>query len=215
MQKIYFKRMHLDSSTEILLKDIASIRTGVVSSRKRANIDSQSIYEYKLLNLHCIRSDGKLDISSTEAFYANEKLNEDFITKPNDILIRLSAPYSSAIIEQESKNLLVPSHFAIIRLTEPSINPYFVLWQLRQKSVMRQIYRNVSGTTQFGTINSGLFADLPIKCISEKQQNSFGKLFKLTEKEQELLTRLASEKAKLNRALMAHAFINLKKRIPA
>ncbi len=200
--------MYLDSAPEILLKDIASIRTGVVTSRKRATFDSQNIYEYKLLNLHCIRNDGKLDISSAEPFYANEKLNEDFITKQNDILIRLSAPYSSAIIEQESTNLLVPSHFAIIRLTKSSINPYFVLWQLKQKNVMQLIYRNISGTTQFGTINSGLFADLPIKCISEERQNSFGKLFKLTEKEQELLTRLASEKAKLNRVLMARVFMN-------
>lgn len=200
--------MPLDSASETSLKDIASIRTGVVTSRKRATFDSQNVYEYKLLNLHCIRNDGKLDISSAEPFYANETLNEDFITKPNDILIRLSAPYSSAIVEQESTNLLVPSHFAIIRLTEPSINPYFVLWQLRQKRVMQQIYRNVSGTTQFGTINSALFADLPIKRLSEERQNSFGKLFKLAEKEQELLTRLTSEKAKLNRALMARAFMN-------
>lgn len=200
--------MPLDSASETSLKDIASIRTGVVTSRKRATFDSQNVYKYKLLNLHCIRNDGKLDISSAESFYANEKLNEDFITKQNDILIRLSAPYSSAIIEQESTNLLVPSHFTIIRLTEPSINPYFVLWQLRQKRVMQQIYRNVSGTTQFGTINSGLFADLPIKRLSEERQNSFGKLFKLAEKEQELLTRLTSEKAKLSQALMARAFMN-------
>ncbi len=200
--------MPLDSASETLLKDIASIRTGVVTSRKRATFDSQNVYEYKLLNLHCIRNNGKLDISSAESFYANEKLNEDFITKPSDILIRLSAPYSSAIIEQESTNLLVPSHFAIIRLKESSFNPYFVLWQLRQKNAMQLIYRNISGTAQFGTINSGLFANLPIKRLSEERQNSFGKLFKLTEKEQELLTRIASEKAKLNRALMARAFMN-------
>ncbi|SHH70476.1 hypothetical protein SAMN05720766_1205 [Fibrobacter sp. UWH9] len=193
-----------------LLSNIATIRTGVVTTRKKAAQGTEGARQYNLLNLRCVRDDGRLDLLSVEPFAACEELADSFITRAGDILVRLSAPYTSVIIEKDAENLLVPSHFAIIRLATNDFDPHFILWQLRQKNVKQTIYQNVSGTTQFGTINSGLFGSIPIEHTSLQNQRIFSELFKLAEREHDLLENLAAEKMKFNQALMAYAFKSFK-----
>ena len=184
----------------MFLKDVSNIRTGLVTARKQAKgPENGDFREYRLLSLRCIKEPGVLDVGLAEPYAANDELKQDFLTRQDDILVRLTTGY------------VVPSHFAIIRVDKSKVDPAYVLWILRQQSTLKQIYQNVSGTIAFGTINSSFFNDLKIDIIPLEKQRLIGAILKLSEREQALLSELAKAKAELNMAIMANAYKSLSK----
>ena len=196
----------------MFLKDVSNIRTGLVTARKQAKgPENGDFREYRLLSLRCIKEPGVLDVGLAEPYAANDELKPGFLTQQDDILVRLSAPYTAALVSNESTGYVVPSHFAIIRVDKPKVDPAYVLWILRQQSTLKQIYQNVSGAVAFGTINSNFFNELKIDAIPLEKQRLIGAILKLSEREQALLSELARAKAELNMAIMANAYKNLNK----
>ena len=115
----------------MLLENIATIRTGVVTTRKKADKNAPKIHEYKLLNLKCAASAGYLDLQYAETFKTTDLLKSKYFTQMDDILVRLSAPYTAIMITRnEWYHYLVPSHFAIIRVDKAVASPEYILWIL-------------------------------------------------------------------------------------
>jgi hypothetical protein len=196
----------------MFLSDVSTVRTGLVTARKQAKGPEKGLFqEYRLLSLRCIKEPGVLDVSQAEPYMSRELLKSDFLTRRDDILVRLSAPYTAALVDDASADYVVPSHFAIIRVDKSKVDPAYVLWILRQQSTLKQIYQNVSGTIAFGTINSSFFNDLKIDIIPLEKQRLIGEILKLSEREQALLSELARAKAELNMAIMANAYKSLSK----
>jgi hypothetical protein len=196
----------------MFLKDVSNIRTGLVTARKQAKgPENGDFREYRLLGLRCIKEPGVLDVDLAEPYAANDELKPEFLTQQDDILVRLSTPYTAALVNKESTGYVVPSHFAIIRVDKSKVDPAYVLWILRQQSTLKQIYQNVSGSVAFGTINSSFFNDLKIDIIPLEKQRLIGAVLKLSEREQALLSELARAKAELNMAIMANAYKSLSK----
>ena len=181
------------------LDEVATVRTGAVTGRKKAGDGIQSTFRYKMLNLKCIAADGYIDLAFAEEYQAKEKLKNELFTKEGDVLIRLSFPYTSVLINDNSCGLVVPSHFAIIRANRKKVLPEYILWFLRRESTYQQILQNSSGSTAFGTISSGFVGSLNIRALSIEKQKALGQLLLLLNKEQELLYRLAKEKAIFNK----------------
>ena len=154
-----------------------------------------------------------MDVGFSEPYAAMEELKKDFLSQEGDILVRLSAPYTAALVEKDLVGYVVPSHFAIIRVDESKVAPGYVLWILRQQSTLKQIYQNVSGTIAFGTINSNFFNDLKIDIIPLEKQRLIGSLLKLAEKEQVLLSELAKSKLEFNKLALEKAYKNFKKEV--
>ena len=101
------------------INDIAVVRTGLVTARKKKDAASLGTYKYQLLNLRCIANEGYIDKNYIEPYELSEELKDDYLTRMGDILIRLSAPYTAVLINKsELCGIVVPSHFAIIRVDE-------------------------------------------------------------------------------------------------
>ena len=176
------------------LCDIVTVRTGAVTGRKKVEEGHNTSFRYHMLNLRCLAPEGYLDLKYVEVYPAREELKSELFTHKGDILIRLSFPYTSVLIDDEKTcGLLVPSHFAILRVNDEKILPEYILWFLRRESTYQQILQNSSGSTAFGTISSGL----NIQVFPIEKQKALGQLLLLSNKEQELLYRLAKEKALL------------------
>ena len=208
----YHKSTRTDFGDDMVLYDLATVRTGFVTGRKRAQGDELSSYRYRLLNLKCLTDMGGLNIDYTEDYYTAGKIKEDFLTRRGDVLLRLSAPYSSVLIQDESLcGFLIPSHFAIIRTDSNALLPEYILWYLRCEQVKQQITQNSSGSSAFGTISSGFVAALPIPVFPLKQQQLLGQLTILADREQELLRQLAEKKRQYYTAATEAAFIKMKR----
>lgn len=184
------------------LDKVATVRTGTVIGRKKAEGGMQSSYRYKLLNLRCIAADGYIDLRFIEDYYAKEELKTEYFSQNGDVLIRLSFPYTSVLIDDNTCGLVIPSHFAIIRANRRKVLPEYILWFLLRGSSYQQIVKNSSGSTSLGTISSGFIASLDIQVIPKDKQKLIGQLLLLANKEQHLLYQLAKEKATLNKVAL-------------
>lgn len=183
----------------VRLDEVATVRTGAVTGRKKAEEGERASFCYKMLNLKCIAAEGYIDFDFAGEYRAKEELNPDFFAQKGDVLIRLSFPYTSVLIDDKSCGLVVPSHFAIIRANRKKVLPEYILWFLRRENTCQQILQNSSGSTAFGTISSGFIGSLNIRIIPKEKQKTLGQLLLLSNKEQELLHRLAKEKAAFNK----------------
>jgi restriction endonuclease S subunit len=130
----------------------------------------------------------------------------------DDILVRLSAPYTAIMITREEWcDYLVPSHFAIIRVDKKVASPEYILWFLRRESTKQKILQNISGSGAFGTINSKFFSTLSIRSLPLKKQKTIGQMQILSEKEQELLHKLTAQKEIYNKLLIDKIYDSVKR----
>ena len=194
------------------INDIAVVRTGLVTARKKKDAASLGTYKYQLLNLRCIANEGYIDKDYIEPYELSEELKDDYLTRMGDILIRLSAPYTAVLINKpELCGIVVPSHFAIIRVDERYALPGYVFWVLRREKNKITMMQNSSGSTAFGTISSGLISSLPITLLPLHEQQIIGELLRLSEREQELLQKLSEEKKTYNTLLLNQIYDNMKR----
>lgn len=194
------------------INDIAVVRTGLVTARKKKDAASLGTYKYQLLNLRCIANEGYIDKNYIEPYELSEELKDDYLTRMGDILIRLSAPYTAVMINKpELCGIVVPSHFAIIRVDERYALPGYVFWVLRREKNKITMMQNSSGSTAFGTISSGLISSLSITLLPLHEQQIIGELLCLSEREQELLQKLSEEKKTYNTLLLNQIYDNMKR----
>lgn len=197
----------------MVISDVASVRTGLVTARKKASDEEKGCSEkYQCINLKCIADAGFLELENIEEYYSKEHLTKEYLTQKGDILIRLSTPYSSVMITKEEEcGLVIPSHFAVIRVNRGKASPEYIFWALRRDSTKQKILKNNSGSTSFGTISSGFFANLQVRDIPLDKQAIVGELLLLSEREQELLYKLANEKKRYNKAIVNQIYNSFKR----
>jgi hypothetical protein len=194
---------HKISSTRgdcVELRNLANIRTGVVLSRKEAT-PLEYAAEYRALNLKVVSEEGLIDEDMLETYYATERLKSECLTRERDILIRLSAPYTVIWIGENDIDLLVPAHFAIVRVKPRLIDSHYLHWWLVRNR--RTFYKMASGGTMMGTISSGYIADMRIDPPPLEQQRLIGEYLRLAKREQTLLSQLTNKKQLLTN-IIAH-----------
>lgn len=196
----------------MILENIASIRTGVVATRKKAGEKDPIVCEYNLINLKCASPTGYLDLQYVEKLQTSEELKPEYFTQMDDILVRLSAPYTSILITKEEWcGYLVPSHFAIIRVDKTIALPEYILWLLKRESTKQKILQNISGNGVFGTINSKFFSSLPVRNLPLNKQCIIGQMQILSEREQELLHKLTVQKEIYNKLIVDKIYDSVKR----
>ena len=180
------------------LETYASVRTGLVFSRKEAPPWKSKI-TYRALSLKNVPEDGKILLCDIEDFFAGEVLKKEYFTCEGDVLLRLSAPYSAVLITEREVDLLIPAHFAIIR-TYDSLDPRYLCWWLTKNK--KRFYQIASGGTMMGTISSGYIANMPFTPPPIEKQRQVARLLELSNREQQLLSALAKKKKLLVDAIL-------------
>lgn len=200
-------------SDDVYLDEVARIQTGLVTTRKMKNDSGSKTIEYNLLNLKCISESGEINTAHTEKFLLSTSLKSHYLSQKNDILLRLSAPYTAVFIEREEHcGYVIPSHFAIIRVDSVRTNPQYIYWILCQKKTQSVFFQNSSGSTVLGNINVGLISKLQIRDLPLLQQNYIGEIARLERREQELLQMLAEEKKRYSTYLLNSIYEESKER---
>lgn len=123
------------------LGEIADIRSGLVLSRKQARADSPQAIRYHQLSLRAVKAEGEIDPAELEPYFAKEPLSMDYLTQPNDIVVRLTAPYTAVLIDDTTRNLVITSNFVVIRIRGTELMPGYLYWYLNTPKAKRQIYQ--------------------------------------------------------------------------
>jgi len=167
------------------LADIANIHSGLVLSRKEAGVGVESTYKYKQLNLRSVSEDGQINIEILDDFFSNDSIKETFITRENDIVLRLFAPIRPVFISANYTGLIVPSQFVILRVKKHEILPEFLYMHLSRKDTINDIYAKEGGYTM-RNVRISTLSDLSIPILSIKKQSEIVSIYEVHNKRKEL-----------------------------
>lgn len=177
------------------LKDIASIITGFTYSRNR--LESNSPFSYKLLTLKSICDNSIINEKYTEDFKSNKKIDEKFLTKENDLVIKLNYPINIIYIRKEYENLLIPLHFAIIRCNYKEIDTKFLYIFLKNYNYSSLL---LTGTIPFLKLSNLNEIEIPEFLINK--QRKIVDIYTLMEKEDSILKNLIEKKKLRNKIII-------------
>ncbi|MDA2631653.1 restriction endonuclease subunit S [Bacillus cereus] len=175
------------------LGDIAKIKTGLVLSRKKAEVNYNVKAKYQLITLKNITDDGLIDNDSYEEFLSNDELDNHYFTKEGDVLMRLSHPHTAVFIEKQYSGLLIPSYFAIIKVDQTKFLPGYIAWYLNSVIVKKELERSQSGS-RIPSTNQNVLKTLPVVWATLSKQKALIDLYRLHHKEKSLYEKLIEER---------------------
>lgn len=172
---------------------MSKVRAGLVLSRKKST-DEKAIKQIKhVLNIKNIESNGTFGHAEYESFEAKEVIEEQYISKQGDIVMRLSYPYTAVLIDEAHEGLVIPSHFAIIRVEAVGILPEYLAWYLNQERVKQELKSKQSGTSNL-TTNKKVLEALDIQVLSQEKQEELIQLYIIFLEEQQVLLQMMAYK---------------------
>lgn len=185
------------------LKSLASVRSGLVLSRKQSKEPTD--YRYPLINLRCIQQDGNIDLNKADIYEARELLKEEYLSQQGDIVVRLTAPYTAVLIDDTTAGMVISSNFVVIRIEDKRLLPEYLFWLLNTQKVKRRIYENTT-SNMLGAVKAKFLMDFELMVLPAEEQYKIAQLNLLAKKERRLLKELAAEKEKLYSGLLEKAY---------
>lgn len=185
--------------TLVFLKNVALIRTGLVLSRKEAK--ALSSHRYPLLNLKSVSSDFGINARSLDVYDAVDELSEEYLTQPDDIVVRLSIPYTAVLITKETAGIVISSNFAIVRAKKEYVLPGYLFWLLNIPQTIADIKRH-NTSNMLGAVRSQYYADMRIILPPLVKQRQIAELYRLSKEESLLFIQLAEERQKYYAAVI-------------
>ena len=185
--------MTFERRCDMQLGEVAQIKTGLVLSRKKAEIEYDAKATYKLLSLKNISEDGMIVNESFDEFTSNENLDEHYFTEEGDVLMRLSQPFTTVYIDKNYTGLLIPSYFAIIKVNETKVLPQYIAWYLNTKNVKNELERSQAGS-RIPSTNQHTIKNIPIVLTSINKQQVLIEFYQLHQREKLLYKKLLEEK---------------------
>ncbi len=173
------------------LGEISDVRSGLVLSRKKAG--GKSEYTYYALNLRSIDASGYIDTGQLDLFNSKEELNEEYLTRKGDVIVRMSTPYTAVIIDESTENLVISSNFVLIRQNGRKLLPEYLYWLLNTAKVKHRIYESAT-SNMLGSVNAKYISDFEVEPISLAQQRQIAELNTLAKREIKLLQMLTAKK---------------------
>ena len=170
---------------------VATVRCGLVLSRKQSPTPTNA--RYRLLNLRSINADGCVEMAMLDEYYAIESLSPDYLSQVGDVIVRLTAPYTAILVDDETAGMVVSSNFVIIRSNPRMLLSGYLAWLLNTRKTKHVIFENTS-SNMLGAINPKYFACMEVALPSIDRQSAIADLNALALKEGRLLRRLADEK---------------------
>ena len=190
------------------LGEIASVRSGLVLSRKLAR--ENPVQRYRLLNLRSITPEGYIDMNETDVFDAKETLPGEYLSQVGDIVIRLSAPYTAVLIDEESEGMVVSSNFVIVRTDPQELLPEFLYWLLNTSEVKHRMFEN-SSSNMLGAVKPKFFADYEITPLPIPEQQKIAAINALAKAESKLLRQLANAKEQYYESILHNTYNEIKR----
>lgn len=147
-----------------LLKEIANISLGYPFRGKVEEIDSDSETAIPVVQLRNCSIDHGIDYINCAFVEAPNKASNHYL-QDQDILFAARSSQNYAVLFEKDKacdhNYIASLNFFIIRITDKSILPNFLIWQLNQSVCQQYIERNSEGTSA-KNIRRPIMEDLPI-----------------------------------------------------
>ena len=181
------------------LSEIASVRTGLVLSRKEAKT-TNAVHEYHQLNLKAVTDNGTICLEDTTCFRAAEALPSNYLTQAGDVIVKLSEPYTAAYITDAYAGLVIPSHFVVIRTDPRKVLPQYIAWYLNKDRIKKAYSMTRVGVLK--QIKPTTIAETEIRLPSLERQKQVIELYEMSRTELQLMENLLRQKEAYYKALL-------------
>ena len=192
------------------LGNIATVRSGLVLSRKQAREPSD--IRYPLLNLRSINPGGYIEADQLDVFVAAEYLSPEYLSQIGDVIVRLTAPYTAILVDKVTVGMVISSNFVIIRADRRELLPEYLFWLINTPKIKRSIYENTS-SNMLGAIKAKYFSDFEVPSLPIAKQQQIAVMNELALKETKLLRQLADEKERYYSLLIDRTYKEMKRGI--
>ena len=190
------------------LQDLASVRSGLVLSRKQTK--EPVGYPYRSINLRAIQPDASINLSEVDVYQAKEPLKPEYLSQIGDIIVRLTAPYTAVLVDETTEGMVISSNFVVIRIESEKLLPEYLFWLLNTQSVKRDIYENAT-SNMLGAVNAKFLAEIEIALLPIAEQHKLAQLYLTSRREIRLLRELAEEKERYYAKFLEQTYLKLKR----
>jgi hypothetical protein len=184
-----------------VLKKVADIRSGFLP---RNNMEgSKQIY---LIQLKDMDDNGLLDYENLKPVSIDEGIAVPFL-KEGDVIFKAKSHkrFSSCIRKNHPNNITATSHFLIVQNASDEVLPEFVAWYLNQKNAQDFLTMHASGTV-IPIVTAKALGNLPITIPTLQKQKEIVEIYKLFNREKELMKQLIDKKERfLQKVLLDQA----------
>ena len=198
---------------KIKISELFDIQIGLIVSRKAVDFiektNNSNYSKYNVLSLKSFTEDNTINMKYFTEIYTNAIMDKKYLTKENDIIVRLVNPLKSFVVTKELENIVVPSQF--LKLTNKKDNNILseyvsVYLNLFFNTKKNQKYRE--DTWLVNSIKQSTVSDMEIPIIDIKKQEEIINFYKLSKKEISLYKNLAEKKEQLNNKFLQNLIEN-------
>lgn len=157
----------------IRLDELVNISSGLIISREKTS--SSNRRTYNVLNYRGIDGDGNIVLSMLDKLELSNSIDEKFITKKNDIIVKMAYPFKAVLIGKQEENLLITSNFCKITCLD-KILPEYLVACLNSEWIGR-ILRVESKNQTINQISIKELAGLKIKLYDLKKQKIIADMY--------------------------------------
>lgn len=115
----------------------------------------------------------------------NKEIDEKYLLKKGDIILRLTPPYTSQLIEFTKENTTTTSNYAIIKV-KPEYSPEIINFYLNSEYTKKQIYQTADETS-IKAIKIKNIKEFNIKQVKQENKESYIQLIKTYKKKKQLI----------------------------
>ncbi len=174
------------------LKDVANIRTGLPLFRKKS-APYQSNISYKQLTLKSFSKSIKVNPSTLDDFLSIDEINENYLTKEGDVVVRLRKPSTAVYIDKINQGAIISSLMTVIRLNNANIDNKFLAHYLNSSTVQK-VFSIASEGTTIPMIGIKDIMALDIVFPPLEQQHKIVETMNLLYQQQDILEEMQSKK---------------------
>ena len=154
---------------------------------------------FKVIVPKAITSDGFISVKDLAEEKLKETPDKNRVTKLGDIVIKLSTPYDSALITEETVDCVIPSFCALIRNVE-GVDKNYLLAFLNSKICKEQLKSKVLGSVMT-ILSVGKIKDVEIPLPDKEEQYKIGKSYREVQEKVATLQRIIELESKKNDVL--------------
>ena len=108
----------------VKLVELVNLSSGLILSREKATSNNRR--EYGVLNYKSVGENGDITLSTLDKLDLKNTIDEKFITKENDIIVKLTYPFKAILIKNREEGLLITSNFCKIACSNKILPEYLV-----------------------------------------------------------------------------------------
>lgn len=170
------------------LTDLADIYAGYLFTK---GIQSDPTSCYSVLQLKDIKEAGDINIPSLRVSIQSIPKSKYFL-KQDDVLFSAKVRLQAIHVKQSVENIIVSSHFFLIRPKTKLVDSRYLSWFLNQPPAKKFLAKHTEGTSVLGVKLKNL-SELPVIIMPEEKRNALLALDELRHQHQ-TLTKVLDDK---------------------